>query len=373
MGVNGKGSGSMPAKGGVNDQESSRLFKLPLELRQSIYKSAFQSTRISHGERPVQRLERLNIRPIPNSLAVLRTCRRVRNEIGDSWLSQVRFSFEDPTTMMDKLAALPIARLAKVRHVRVRGETQMLSFGDDDAYYRLVHLLPLLPGLQLDTLTVLNMYSNSVTYDTLNTLIMYSNGWKELRFISHSSAFLGYAYPRDESVRYQRRPQPSHWAGIMNDRDGIESKPSVTVYRSTLPGQVCSVTNEATRVVFEQPPPDDNDPAVFGGREDPLLMAGSEKKKELMVIVRRGKHVGYQQKENAPHLGDLGDIRTECPNMTWSEIKARHIDLLEDEDEDFYWSDDDLGNDAETVPKIVDSYQDVDEYGWTRLNWDPNA
>ncbi|KAF5120462.1 hypothetical protein E5D57_013816 [Metarhizium anisopliae] len=230
----------------ANDQESSWFFQLPQELRISIYGYLFLSTRVSHGRRPVRRIAEIRITPAPNSLALLRTCRRVRTEIGDSWLGQVLFSFEDTETMMVKLAALSMATLSKIRHLRIRGETLMLSFGDEDVYYcdgtrararsnatwikrlftrrlcpkvgpfpynyRLVHILKLLPGLQLDTFTVLNMYGESVSYDVLNTLIKYGEGWKELRFISHGSSLLGYAQPPDIfndehfNERYQRKP-----------------------------------------------------------------------------------------------------------------------------------------------------------------------
>lgn len=40
-------------------------------------------------------------------------------------------------------------------HLRVEGSTLMLSYEDDDVYYRLASMLGLLPGLRLDTLTVL--------------------------------------------------------------------------------------------------------------------------------------------------------------------------------------------------------------------------
>jgi hypothetical protein len=53
-------------------------------------------------------------------------------EVDDSWLRQVLFSFEDTQTMMKKLSALPTATLSKIRHLRIRGEILVLSFGDND-------------------------------------------------------------------------------------------------------------------------------------------------------------------------------------------------------------------------------------------------
>ncbi|KID96849.1 hypothetical protein MAJ_07235, partial [Metarhizium majus ARSEF 297] len=356
----------------ANDQESSWFFQLPQELRISIYGYLFLSTRVSHGRRPVRRIAEIRITPAPHSLALLRTCRRVRTEIGDSWLGQVLFSFEDTETMMVKLTALSTATLSKIRHLRIRGETLMLSFGDEDVYYRLVHILKLLPGLQLDTFTVLNMYGESVSYDVLNTLIKYGEGWKELRFISHGSSLLGYAQPPDIfndehfNERYQRKPQPAHWVSAMNSRDGIENQPSVTIYRSTLAGEACSVINEATRVLFEQTPPGKGKAAAFATQEYAPIMSRGEKAKELMVVVKRGKGVHYQERKQSPYLPVIGDIRKDCPRMTWAEIQKKYIDC--EVDDGFVFSDD-----ADDGPKSVDIYEHVDEYEWTPLNFDANA
>jgi hypothetical protein len=254
----------------------------------------------------------------------------MRTEIGDTWLGQVLFSFEDAETMMDKLAALSMAALSKIRHLRIRGEHNMLSAEDDDVRFRLIHLLKLLPGLQLDTLTVLNIDGPCISYNVLNTLIMCGEGWKELRFICSSSSPLGYAIPPrhvfpSEYERFQRKPQPAHWVSAMNSRDGIETQPSVTIYRSTLAGKACSVINEATRVLFEQTRPEEVSEEAFTTQEYAPIMSHGEKGKELMVVVKRGKGVDYQERKKSPYLPVISDIRKDCPRMTWAEIKKKHV------------------------------------------------
>lgn len=59
--------------------------------------------------------------PARHSLALLRTFRRVRTEIGDTWLGHVLFNFACVNHMMVILKALPMATLSKIRHVRVLG------------------------------------------------------------------------------------------------------------------------------------------------------------------------------------------------------------------------------------------------------------
>jgi hypothetical protein len=68
----------------------------------------------------------------------------------------------------------------------------MLTYEDDDIFHRLPWALKLLPGLQLDTLTVLGLSYGPRNYDTLNGLIQHGNGWKELHYISKDSTMLGF-------------------------------------------------------------------------------------------------------------------------------------------------------------------------------------
>jgi hypothetical protein len=75
--------------------------------------------------------------------------------------------------MLDKLTALPSTTLGKIRHIRLGGSPLMLCFpyNEYDAHYRPVAVLKLLPGLRLDTLTILGPPSPEVSYDTINGLI----------------------------------------------------------------------------------------------------------------------------------------------------------------------------------------------------------
>ncbi|KAK7427584.1 hypothetical protein QQZ08_005859 [Neonectria magnoliae] len=362
---------------GTEPQEASPLFRIPRELREQIYSELFSSTRLSHGEKAAGRIGCIRVVPAANSLALLRTCRRVRDEIGDSWLGRVLFNFEHPEALLDKLTALPHETIQRIRQVRVRGDTIMLSYpGEDyDVYYRLVSALKLLPGLRLDRLTVLGLPSAEVRYDTLNRLVLEGDGWKELCYISHDSALLGYVESPNPFVpaqddRYLRKPQPLHWQKVLEDRDGKSSAPSVTIYRSTVPRGEASIFDPNLRKPYQQnQPKDKKEREEYGRVEDAGLMTDGERHKEIMVIVKRGYHVDYEEKRNSPFVDS--DIHMDLPGKTWKEIRTICIDSLfdqDDDDDDFYSRDEadkDLG--------VKDSYISVDDYTWTPLHFNRDA
>lgn len=348
-------------------QESSQLFqKLPLEIRYSIYSHYFHATRLSHGLRIVASWVSLDIafiKPTPNALSLLRVCRRANEEIGDGWLKQVLFNFEEPETMLNKLTPLPTTTLSQIRHLRVREYVTILGYPNDgQSYYQLASALKLLPGLQLDTLTVLRGHGDGVySYGSLNGLIAESDGWKELHFLSYNSVLLGYGDPSGYwglpgLPRYTRRPQPDTWRSVIERRDGPSSKPPVTIYRATQPNQTGSVMKENTRVQFEQKLMElTDDPAEpkFGVEEDKSLTGKGERCKELLIVVRRGEGVDYQEKENSPFISV--DIRRDCPGMVWCElgddytIHSPSIAVLK----------------RKMKPSLIpDSYDDVNDFVW---------
>ncbi|KAJ7741011.1 hypothetical protein B0H16DRAFT_1565686 [Mycena metata] len=235
-------------------------------------------------------------------LALLRTCRSVRAEIRNTWLQQVLFVFEDPNSMLDKLANIPTTTLALIRYARISGETVMLSFREDSIYYRTSQALKLLPGLALDRLTVLGPRDHEVSYQTLSMLVRHGAGWKELYYLSHNSAFLAYVDFGDD--RYFRVPQPAGWQRALEARDGTNSGASVAIYRANAPRCPGAVLDPATRVAFTQTLPAGCDLDTCGTFEDAALMKHGEREKEVLVVVKRGHGVEYAEKQGSPYLED---------------------------------------------------------------------
>ncbi|KAH6626637.1 hypothetical protein B0J18DRAFT_425297 [Chaetomium sp. MPI-SDFR-AT-0129] len=365
----------------LNPQTESSLFhRLPQEIRDCIWTQLFCSTRFTFGKTPASRIGRVNIKPAPNGLALLRTCRRAYLEIGDSWLRQVLFCFETIETMLDKLSALSVDTLSKLRYLRVRGDTLLLSYPeneDHEGYYPLVSVLKLLPGLQLDQLTILGGFVDHVSYGSLNRLIKDGNGWKTLRYISYSSAMLGFRSAEhllgfwEYQTNHWRKPQPAQWQNIMESRDGAASNPSVTVYRAKEPAQYGSILDPSRRAKFEQKAPlfPSLPEQVF--LEDRELMAGDEQKKELMVVVRRGHDVEYEEMEGSPFIES--DIRRGLPEMEWKQIRVWYIDDPDDGGDEGEDKDKALPSKGKkNVPAEVDVYRDVDDYVWALGHWNPD-
>lgn len=193
-----------------DSQDPSLFFrKLPPEIRSEIYSQVFYSTRLSFDGRlttPVPPRDTsmpwrvtyayFDLRPAPNSLALLRVCRKVSGEIGDSWIGQVLFSFGDTKMMLEKLGALQPSTLAKLRHMRITGgrepKLEIKQNHQVSKHHGWAEMFKLLPGLCLDRLTVLGHHAPGaiVNLASLDQLIKHSDGWKELYFVSHCSAIL---------------------------------------------------------------------------------------------------------------------------------------------------------------------------------------
>ncbi|KAJ7167600.1 hypothetical protein C8R46DRAFT_1034265 [Mycena filopes] len=325
-----------------NAQAGSLFMQLPPELRYEIYRCLFFSTRLVHAD------------------------------IGTSWLQQVLFAFEDPDTMLDKFANIPSSTLALIRHARISGDPLMLSWPEDDVYYRTSQALKLLPGLALDRLTVLGSRIPEVSYQTLSMLVRHGAGWKELYYLSHRSTVLAYKDdPEDwfgvvgdpDQYRYLRVPQPAGWQRALEARDGATSGASVVIYRANAPRRPGAVLDPTTRVAFAQTLPAGRNLRTYGTVEDDELMKDGERDKEILVIVKRGRGVDYAEKKGSPYLED-GDIREAMPNKTWKEIKTelRHAD---DDDDDDFFSD----YEAEEEPSLEEKYNHVDEYVWPPLHF----
>ncbi|KAJ7126194.1 hypothetical protein C8R44DRAFT_781311 [Mycena epipterygia] len=345
--------------------------RLPPELRVEIYSQLFFSTRLAWGERALGRISRQRIAHAPNALALLRTCRRVHVEVNTTWLQQVLFSFESPDAMLDKLANIPTETRELIRHARVSGDPLMLSWEEDDVYYRTSQALKLLPGLALDRLTVLGPRGREVCYETLDMLVRHGAGWRELYYLSHDSTFLAYEHDWFAAVgapdehRYLRVPQPAGWQRVIDTRDGPASGASVTIYRATAPRRPGAVPDPATRTAFRQTLPTGHDLFTFGKVEDSALMAPGERDKEVLVVVKRGRGVDYAEKklEGSAYLDD-GDIREAMPGMTWKQIKAEQAKLFHDDDDEPFSEDEE-----EEEPGVVDDYIQVDEYVWPPLHF----
>jgi hypothetical protein len=94
--------------------------------------------------------------------------------------------------MLDKFSTLPLGTVSKIRHMRIGGRDLKLSWPGEshEDFYRTSWVLKLLPGLQLDTLTVLGPVRGHASYEIMSELIQHGTGWRELHFITPTSNIL---------------------------------------------------------------------------------------------------------------------------------------------------------------------------------------
>jgi hypothetical protein len=157
-----------------------------------------------------------------------------------------------------------------------------------------------------------------------------------------------------------REPQPARWQSDLEERDGASSQPSVTIYRSILLECPGSVLDPNSRARFTQSAPTREEREDFGIEEDLGLMGIGQSGKELMIVAKRGSGVDYEQREDAQLAGSA--IREDLLGKTWADIKRERIErmnLL-------------LGSDMTQFTEaryeeIVDKYEHVDEYEWSRI------
>ncbi|KAK4184896.1 hypothetical protein QBC35DRAFT_390722, partial [Podospora australis] len=162
--------------------------------------------------------------PAKHSLALLYyVCKQIWYEIGDSWIGQVTFSYDDVVTLMDRLTE-DLDKVPLMRHIQVRSHNLVTS---TFPFIWLVSLINSLP-LKLDCLTILSGldFEDTDEYRAIESFIKDRRGWRQLRFISINADAIKY------SQMTLNRPQPETWRKVIQKRDGGNQNSSVTIYRA---------------------------------------------------------------------------------------------------------------------------------------------
>ncbi|PNP59156.1 hypothetical protein THARTR1_01404 [Trichoderma harzianum] len=211
-------------------------------------------------------------------------------------------------------------------------------------------------------------------YDALDRLVKYSDGWKELHYKSHNSGFLGF-YPAwfndldeyDGENGFFREPQPGAWQRKLEDRDGLNSGASVTVYRSDNPRRDYStpyISGAGMWIKFTQVLAPNQDIEEYQKANDAQFKTRWEMEKEVLVVVKRGRGVDYEERQGSSYL-ETGDIREEFPGKTWAEIKASKDEIRSINRRGF------SHNDNRTKAKhvdVMDDYTHADDYVWLSIH-----
>ena len=360
----------------VHPQDKSLLCRLPQELKNNIYAEVFGSLCLSFGNKcfckrgslpcsgTKPKPEDLDPPIPPHPLALLRVCRRIRDEIGNSWLNNVQFHFENPDALLDKLTALPPADISQIRHLRVVDSGLYIPVGGRlQAWINFspVQFLTLLqPHLNLDVLTIVchDKPVPEVNYQALGAMIRQGNGWKELHFLAHNSDFLAYGMSAGQhpwatmlQLGFVRKPQPAEWQRMLLRRDGfkteldvdgnvISKKPvsTVEIFRATtdVPNGVLCPEFRKPYVQSVSTLTKRQNPNKYGSYQDSFLRQPLERTKDVLVVVKRGTPIVAKTDETTTGSGKnnndtsstqdfnpplvSGDIRSYFPGKTWQEI-----------------------------------------------------
>lgn len=236
-------------------QRQSHFFRLPQELRDMVYYHVFSTTELAFDEqdsryKKKQAKKRENARN-SRQLGLLRTCRRTRDDIADTWIGLVWFSFCKLWDLLRIMTAVPPDKLSKIRHLRILCPRLTYCEGDDnprDFDCALDAVFGILPGLRLDKLVVhsLTYHKHADAYidcHILHEMITNPHGWKELHYICSNSLVLA-----DSGIWLAPGwpgTAPEYWETLLRLRDAPDSNASVTVFRPARGDAVSRVVRSA--------------------------------------------------------------------------------------------------------------------------------
>lgn len=291
-----------------NPLPSFRILDLPVELRQSIYEAHFGSMTVVHGFDT----------PSTVNTGLLLVSRQIHDEAKPFLASAVSLNFASTAKMLDCLTEMPRETLSQLRHVRLVGYPFPVGGGGGSSSDYMTHcmaaVLPILRGLQLDRLTVVDCYhpgdgwGDMGTYYEIKSLI-WSTGWRELHYLTPTTQFM-----TSEADHYNdRRDQPATWRKELHDRVGSEPGADVRMYVANEPNVPDMALDPAMRTDFA--PRGIKDMTT---KERQFWNAPSNFQREVLVEVKRGR--------GAPYVQDGSDIDLSIKHvmsrMTWKELQA---------------------------------------------------
>ncbi|KAI1338618.1 hypothetical protein F5Y15DRAFT_416841 [Xylariaceae sp. FL0016] len=149
------------------------------------------------------------IKPPPNSLSILRVNSPIATQIGNQWLGWTLFHFESIKDMLLKLGPLSPETRAQMKRIHVHATLMQLTVDGRSMEMDLFDVISLLPGLKLESLTVLDCsngmdpsYARSRFFYTLR-LLRQGQGWRELLFISFNGFTLELGFRSPHGNRFQ--------------------------------------------------------------------------------------------------------------------------------------------------------------------------
>ncbi|KAI1740797.1 hypothetical protein F4680DRAFT_447652 [Xylaria scruposa] len=271
----------------TNNRAHCSFFRsFPPEIRNMVYGYVFSGVSITFINERKCFFCRPNVRSSPpNALAFIRACRGTRWEIGTMWLRSVLFSFESSALMFKTLRHLPKKTISEIRHACV-GDYWVEQ---NPGYHFLPTTLDLLPGLQLDRLTVLGITSSYQSYELFDNLLEGTNGWKELNYTIGPGGLS--AWMRKSGIEGDIC---SYWQRELNNGYGERTTPLVKAYRIGNPQVPVPPSHLKFEKVSDFPALQSLAPHLMNF-DMPHIM-GYLTTVDVLLVVKRGKNADYRQK-----------------------------------------------------------------------------
>lgn len=311
------------------------LLSLPAELRLSIWEQYARDLTLHFPHQEDVRQ--------PHPFALVETCQFIRSEALPVFWQNLKIHCGGTDQLLDAFDSLTREQLSALRHLSVNNipasNLNMKVFDEesgteDDMSIGWMDVIPLFPGLQLDTLTIYNQevdfghdrlvqaqrdHPYVTYYDGIDQQVELGMGWKEIRFIcpvpfSFTWDVVHFATRRADGTfqvhRKLREPQPATWKAMAKDRDDPGATVDIFIAKKEYDGQ--------TNVVLD---PTKREALVDTQVTTEVHRARQEGThaflRETMVVVRRGKQSVYVE--------DGYCLRSEMEDLfkgrSWKDIK----------------------------------------------------
>ncbi|KAL7919453.1 hypothetical protein ACQKWADRAFT_301456 [Trichoderma austrokoningii] len=193
--------------------------------------------------------------------------------------------------MFRQLSRVPSETRSLIRHVRIASDALQVPLLCHREKFVIKRFFYLLLEMSLDTLTVFGPAIPSWAHDDLELFIQHGRGWKELRYITHTSVFVDIeSSDSGNTITLRREPQPAGWQRDLEKRDGPSSGASVTMYKSMDAKDPLSVLCSTQRTELSYPPA----PATSVDWLDANAISQSldleEGQRGISIVVKRGKN-----------------------------------------------------------------------------------
>lgn len=334
-----------------------------------IYKHLFDNTRVTFGYCRLKTRKYRQVLPSPHALAILRACRQTYQEAGDLWLSRILFSFEDNMTLLDKLSLLPIEILGQIKHVRtrIRMDEPYQPASVEIGGNTIAHKLMLLPGLDLDTLTISRgTCPFDHGYQGIPPFLQTSTFFKELHQITPGSPFHIGDYPDPLSAQFSFEVNLMTWERLIKKRtDAIQFTVSISQSSSDIDnGSTGSVYRQSASEILAETAISSN--SIESIPRDKIRSISEELKPsaETLVVFKPSFPIatasildtGSENEEKIPQVwrGVIRDAYIENMMLT-EDITSNHMAA----GDMFPWP-----YEMEAEYTIIDEYSDRDEVDW---------